>query len=651
MADPNRFKGAKARQSNKPNTWPTVLTPPAPADIKTLPDVAGDDQLNLVSAEQQRVGLPITIPLWPNAAEFPGEFDIIRFAIDGNDVYLDELEGPITADVDITLTSGRLKIHGPKDITYSVSLSGLPPGEFSLPQEVFVDTIDPNGNNRPGALLLPADLPAEGVTPAYLATHGGVTLTLPRPVDSRPGDTAVVFFGETDDTGRTITVPTTGPITVTYTTAEIQAFGEGDFLLTVQFIDRAGNDTQVSIPRTLSVKTSNPPQLQPPLLPHVGALIDKEDAREGVLVTVPTIVDFHPNDWLYMFVGGIEFGRQQLGVTPIFDLEFMVDYPTLRAGGTDYTAHFKYEIRRGLTGVFHSPETPIAVDFVEPGEPITGPGPEDTTLALPVVTGDSAVNNSLVAADLDGTIHATFPIYAARTTAPATEFIDLYYGVMDGQIADTYELTGTEPDGFMVPMTIERAVIEAYGNGKIPCWYRIRNATNYKQSRRQEVTVNVFSLDGLADPTFTNLFTPPPPSTEAPFISCEQAPWVIVPIRIFDPVNLQDNDSVVIHAVRYLYSGAAKPPTPVAGSEINSLPLGIGPSERLNGFTHNFVLPYFDGDVSRRRGWLEVTWSIIRSGPPPESGTSDPVAVKWDIRSSAATGTCAPITLRKGSLA
>ncbi|WPN99686.1 hypothetical protein [Pseudomonas sp. MUP55] len=651
MANPKRFKNAKGLQTsvNKPNTWPTALTPPAPADIHTLPDVAGDDQRNVVSAEQQREGIPITIPLWPNPAEFPGDFDTLRVTIDGNEVYLDELEGPLTADVDIVLRSGRLRSHGPKEITYSVTLDGLPPGEFSLPQEVFVDAIDPNGNNRPSALQLPADLPSEGVTPAYLATHGGVTLTLPRPVDSRPGDTLAVFFGETDDMGKTITVPVTGAVTVMYTTVEIQAFGEGDFLITYQYIDRAGNATQVSIPRTLSVRTNNPPVLQPPLVPNAGVLIDKEEARQGVLVTVPSIVDFHPNDWVHIFAGGIEFGSQRLGVTPIFDLEFVADYSTLRAGGTLYNVHFKYEIRRGLD-VFPSGETIVAVDLVEPGEPIIGPGPVDPTLALPVVRGDSAVDNSLIASDLDGTIRVTFPIYAGRTTLPSTEFIDVYYGTVGGEIAYTYELTGAEADGFMVSGTIQSAVVATYGNGNIPCWYVVRNANNYKESRKQEVSVNVFSLDGLADPVFTNLFTPPPPSTEAPFISCVQTPWVTVPIRIFDPVNLQDNDIVVIHAVRYLYNGATQPATPVAGSEQDSPPLGIGPSERLNGFTHNFALPYFDGDPTRRRGWLEVSWSISRNGPPPESGTSDAVSVKWDIRSSGETGTCAPTFLRNGSL-
>ena len=649
MATPKRFAVSKniVAQAQQPNTVPTIDSPPAPPDIHTLPDVDGDDQHNVVSAEQQLNGLPVTIPLWPNAAGFAGEFDALRVAIDGSEVFLEEVQGPITADVDIIVKSGRLRVHGPKEFTYSVTLSGLPNGEFSLPVDIFVDAIDAHGNNRPGAPQLPADLPAEGVTPAYLALHGGVTLTLTRPVDSRPGDTCTVFFGEDDDSGTTFTVPLTGPITVTFTTAQITLKGQGDYLISVQFIDRAGNATQVSIPRTLSVRLTDPPVLVAPTIPFAAPLVDKEEAREGVLVRVLPITGFQPNDWVHVFWNGIEFGSQRLGVTPA--LEFAAEYDTIAAAGSLYTATVNYIVRRG-TDEYPSPDATVNVNLIEPGAPIVGPGPVDTTLALPVVMGDSAVANSLIATDLDGVIHATFLIYAGRTTSPATEFIDLYFGPGGGMLAGTYALTGAEADTFVVPMTIPRAVVENYGNGKWPCWYRVRNATNYKQSQMQDVTVNIFSLTGLADPQFTDLFTPPAPSTEPPFISCEQSPWINVPVRIFDPTTLKDNDTVVIHAVRYAYTGPVQPTDPVAGSEVNSTPIGIGPSERINGFTYNFVLPYFDGDVTRRRGWLEVSWSIVRSGPPPESGTSDPVVVKWDIRSSASTGTCAPITLRGGPL-
>ncbi len=651
MANPKSSAVSKkiVAQAQGANTVPTIDSPPKPATIHTLPDVAGDDQSNVVSVAQQLNGLGLTIPIWQNAAEFPGEFDSLRVAIDSNEAFFQEVEGPITGDVDIIVKSGRLRSHGPKIITYSVTLSGLPNGEFSLPQSIFVDAIDPNGNNRPGAPNLPADLPAEGVTPAYLAMHGGVTLTLARPVDSRPGDTGTVFFGDNDDTGTTFTVPPTGPITVTFTAAQITLAGQGDFLIYIQFTDRAGNATQVSIPRTLSVRLTDPPGLSAPTIPVAEPLVVKNEAREGVLVSVLPITNAQPNDWVHVFWNGIEFGSQRLGVTPVYPLEFHAQYDTIAAAGPLYTATVNYLLRRG-TDDFPSPDATVNVDLVEPGTPIVGPGPVDTTLALPVVMGDSAVPNSLIATDLDGVIHARFTIYADRTTAPGTEFIDLWFGPAGGMLAGTYALTGAEADGFVVPMTIPRAVVENYGNGTWPCWYRVRNANNYKQSQMQDVTVNIFSLTGLADPQFTDLFTPPAPSTEPPFISCEQSPWINVPVRIFDPATLKDNDTVVIHAIRYAYTGPVQPADPVAGTEVNSTPIGIGPSERVNGFTYNFVLPYFDGDVTRRRGWLEISWSIVRSGPPPESGTSDPVVVKWDIRSSAATGTCAPITLRGGPL-
>lgn len=651
MANPKRFTASKkaVALAQRPNTVPTGAPPPAPPDIHTLPDVAGDDQHNVVSAEQQLNGLPVTIPEWPNAAEFPDEFDTVRVAIDGHEVFLEEVEGPITGDVKIIVKSGRLRGHGPKLFTYSVALSGLPNGVFSLPVQIFVDAIDPNGNNRPGALSLPTDLPSEGVTPDYLDEHGGVTFTIPRPVDSRPGDTCTVYVGETDDTGTTFAVPPTGPITFTLSTAQVMLQGPGDFLITFQHTDRSSNATQVSIPRTLSVRLSNPPGLLDPVIPFAAPLVDKEEARAGVVVRVLTITDFQPNDEAFIYWNGNEFGSRRLGPNPIFPFEFVADYDTIAAAGSLYTARVMFIVKRG-TDEFPSGETTVDVDLVEPGEPIIGPGPVDTTLAVPVVMGDSAVPNTLIATDLDGVIHATFPIYAGRTTLPATEFIDLSYGPGGGTLADTYPLTGAEADGFMVPMTIPRSVVESYGNGTWPCWYRVRNANNYKQSQNQDVTADIFSLTGLADPQFTDLFTPPAPSTEPPFISCVQLPWINVPVRIFDPTTLKDNDTVIIHAVRYAYTGAVQPPDPVPGSEVNSLPIGIGPSERVNGFTHNLKLPYFDGDPTRRRGWLEISWSIVRSGPPPESGTSDPVVVKWDIRSSASTGTCAPITLRGGSL-
>lgn len=649
MSNPKQFSSLQPAQHKKASR---VDDPALPPVIDTLPDVVGDDQENVVSAAQQLNGLPVTVRLWPNAAEFPGEFDRVEAYIDNSRVHSQEFEGPLTDDIDILINSPRLRSHGPKVFTYSVTLFGGPNGATSDPITVFVDAIDPNGNNRPGAILLPANLPSEGVTPAYLAANGGVTLTLSRPVDSRPGDTFIVFFGVNDLVGTTgvVPFPATDPITITYTTAQVMVFGPGDHLITFQFIDRAGNATQISTSRTLTVKLSDPPVMLAPQIPEAAPLVVKEEARGGVLVTVGPITNFQPNDHLHIFWNGIEFGDRRIGPLPIFDFEFMADYPTIAAGGTLYTATVNYEIRRG-GDTYNSPDTTVNVDLVEPGTGIIGPGPVDTALVLPLVRGDSATDNSLVPSDLDGTIHATFTIYAGHAAA---EFIDLYYGTGEGDIADTYPVTGLEAPTFVVPMTIPRALVEKYGNGSIPCWYRVRNANNYKQSLPQAVRVEVFMLDGLAAPVFTNLFRGPftaPPPFNAPYISCSQAPWLGVPIRIFDPATLKDGDVVTIHAVRYEYTGAVQPALPVAGSATDSPPIGIGPNERISGFTHNFILPYFDGDISRRRGWVEVTWSISRTLPVPEKGTSDPVVHVWDVRSSAAGGTCSPGPIRRrGSL-
>ncbi|MFO2463982.1 hypothetical protein OOJ96_09155 [Pseudomonas sp. 15FMM2] len=609
--------------------------PPAlPPIIHTLPDVEDDDQEKVVSVAQQLNGLPVTIQLWPNAAEFAGEFDLIKCYIDNHLVSSEEFEGPIIADVDMEVKSARLRSHGPKNFTYNVKLNDSANNATSLPISIFVDTIDPNSNLQPGALVLPANLPVEGVTPTYLEANGGVTVTLPRPSDSRPEDTYKVSYGSTG-TIHTGTVPTTGLITATFTKLEIEAAGAGDFLLTYQFFDRAGNDTAVSTARTLTVIASDPPVLLAAEIPDAMPLVVKEEARNGVKVTVPTITGFLPNDFLLIYWNGIIFGEMRLGVTPIFPLEFTAHYSTIAKAGSLYTARIHYEIVRG-NRPYSSPDTSVNVDLVEPGGPIIGPGPVDPNLVLPLVRGDSGVDNSLIASDLeDGKeVHATFTIYSGHK---ANEFIDLYYGKNDGQRVGTYPVEGTEPATFVVDITIPKKAIEDYGNGlDIPCWYVVRNANNYKQSRPQPVRVDIFSLEGLADPVFTNL--------NDGKIQCPQMPWLNVPIKIFDPDKLQDDDKVTISAVRYLYSGATQPATPVPGSEVSSPEIGIGPSERLNGFTHNFVLPYFDGDPTRRRGWLEITWSIERAGPPPEHGTSGSVVAQWDIRSSAGSGTCAPTT-------
>ncbi len=610
--------------------------PARPPIIHTLADDPDDpEQNNLVSADQQINGLPVTIPIWLNASPFPTDFDEIEWYIDENRVGSVELPGPITGDQNIVVNSARLRTHGHKAFTYSIRLNGAPDVATSDPILVFVDTLDPNNESIPDALLLPAGLPPNGVTMDYLVANGGLTLTLPRPLDSRSGDTYRVFYGQGDSAGKTGSVPLTGDIEVTYSIAEVVGFGEDTFLLNYQFIDRARNDTALSIGRSLTVSLAAPPVLGAPQI--TGApLVDKEEAREGVLVEVPTITGHLPDDWLVISWEGRRIYFERLGVNPTVPVEIIVKYEDIALPGDSYNAAVSCWIERKSVP-FPQVTTTVNVDLVEPGTPLPGPGPIDPRLFLPLIRGDSGVDNKLIKIDLAGDIDVTFLMF---TDHAAGDFIDLYYGRGLGDFADTYTVLATDTDTTVVSLKIDPALIEKHGNGDVPCWYRVRNAVNYKQSRAQAVEVDIFVLDNLADPIFTELF--------GGRIRCIHSPWLGVPIKVFDPTTLKDGDVVRLTALRYLYDGTGSPPaTPVAGSQVISDPIDIGPDEVANGFTHNFMLPYFDS--TKTTGWVEVRWTLNRALPSPVNGTSDAVAVVWDIRSGSETGTCAPTVLR-GSL-
>ncbi|WP_206359351.1 hypothetical protein, partial [Pseudomonas viridiflava] len=116
-----------------------------------------------------------------------------------------------------------------KEITYRIE---HPSGNTSLSEitTVFVDATDPNYNNQPPAITLPADLTGD-ITPAYLADKLGLECSIPRMDDSRPGDTWQAFFGDADETGVSGEFPDTGIASVTFTTAAIMAAGPGDYAI------------------------------------------------------------------------------------------------------------------------------------------------------------------------------------------------------------------------------------------------------------------------------------------------------------------------------------------------------------------------------------------------------------------------------------
>lgn len=619
-----------------------------PELLNALPDVPGDSQKNVIPRGVQISGVKISFPRWsPLADEFDTEPDVWTVYVDRNrpvatGFYIGG--DPVPPDpfpVDIPPVS-ILQTHGEKDLSYRVVHAN---GNVvdSLITPVFVDTHDPNLNNQPPAITLPADLSGP-VTPAYLAGKLGLVCTIPRLADTRPGDTWHAYFGTADEVGITGSFPATGGAEVIFPTASIMAAGPGDYAIYYTATDRSGNVTQFSFPRTVTVQVSNPPVLGD-LKVLEEPLVDKEEARNGVTVRLEDITDYLSTDIVRVFWNGALVDERSVGLFPILPFDFLVTYPTIALPGDEYTADVECTISR-VSGGSDSVSTTVDVNLTEPGIGNPGPGPVDDNLEPPTVRGNEGHENRLVEADRN------FPAIASFIIPPglvAGDFIDIYYGTMGGTLASTYPVTGSEAPTFEVALPIAWTIIESYGNGTVPCYYKIRNAVNYKHSPSQDVIVETFSLTGLADPKFAllsplgtlncfNTLTPP----------LAPAPWEGVPVFIKDDVTLEVGDRVIVHAVRYAISDNTTP----VGQPVETPEHEVMFNDVQNGFTVTFDLAAWFRDFTgtQGRGFVGVNWSVFRPSTG-DRGISDEVQVRWDFRGAYPGGTCVPGSTRaSGSL-
>lgn len=654
---------AKAKATRKPSqrtragTQRVLAAAPAPTLVNALPnlpvvppdpDQSADGQPNLIPHAVQAGGLTLSLPRWAPLAD-PGEIDTIFCRANGRMIGFYEYSGDDPAPPDpfiLTLQPhAELQTHGEKEITYTIfhANGNVAPSDIT---HAFVDALDPNLNNRPAAITLPTDLSGP-VTPDYLAGKPGLVCRIQRMADNRPGDTWQAFFGSKDLIGITGVFPLTGSAEVIFTTAIVLAGGSGDREITYNVTDRGGNETQTSFTRTVTVATANEPVLENFQVLE-APLIDKEEARNGVTVRLGNIVDWLSTDMVRMFWHGTLIYEKPVGVFPIFPLDGTATFDVISSHGDMYNADVHCTISRDGLGTIPSPTITVAVNINEPGDTDNpGPGPVDPNYDPPTVRGNEGYENHLVELDRSFPATVTFSIPSGLT---AGVFIDVYYGIMGGTLADTYNVTGSEAPGFEVALEIGWDIIEMYGNGDaIPCYYKVRDAINYKHSPDQSVKVELYSLSGLAEPVFSVLntvgrlgcfdrLTPP----------LVPAPWVAVPIFIKDDVALQIGDLVVVHAARYAFADNT---TPLDTME--TTPREISFNDIADGFTINLLLGLWFRDFTGTggRGWVGVRWSIYRPDTT-DRGTSDEVQVRWDFRGAyPPLGTCVPDSTRAlGSL-
>lgn len=513
----------------------------APTVPDALPPLSGENSW-LVPVQFQ--GQPLRVEL-PVAWDGYEEDNISTFYIDvqliiNGDHLVDmkRLEPPFDASADFPIRFqvpvDEFNIPGFATLHYRVFLDSGNSAN-SDPVRIEIDHRAPNGDNPGGPLKFPDDLPAEGITEAWLALNGDrLEVTVPRWPDMEREDRVLFYWGTPFDAEPvavlTITsshlVPGT-PITFAYSGDILREKGNG--LMNGYYVlsDRAGNRNGRSpvVPIEVIDLPVVPGDFPAPVVPlaDIDKLIDLEDARTGVAVHINEIGDSAAGDILETWWNGRQLRTITLPANPQWPQIVPVDWAVLSADGFagPVPTNVQYRWRRGIAPGKDSPMIGFAVDLSVAGPDPEGPDPINPKLDLLVVKGATG-DNILVGPDMGNDALVVVDLYASPR---AGELLELHWGDHP-QVAATYRVLSTDQPGQQIEFKVPWTIIDSVGNNpQLPVFYWVSNGVNRQRSRDTHVRVAVRPVEGLEPVTI-------PDANINNYIACEQEPWNGVRVRI-----------------------------------------------------------------------------------------------------------------------
>ncbi|MFJ4372044.1 hypothetical protein ACIP1T_05440 [Pseudomonas japonica] len=529
-----------------------VLEELDPAEIVNALPNNNDGQHNTLLRADLVTGVVVRVSAWDSMRE---EDYSLSFAVDDDPYgYLVRVPSGFTPPIEVILALGDHQFeHGVHTVKWNAFYHGDANTSESIPAPFFIDIVDPNSDQQPDAIQLPADLPnGEDITQEYLDEHGGVVFTMPPFSAHKEGDTYSFYI---DGQAVVVDQPAVIPFQFTVDRAVFDALQPGLLTLTYTVSDRAGNRTNVSMDEHVRYHQAPTPVLNPPDIPEAPT-ITLEDARDGVAVfhnySEPLPDDFITVHW---------HGRPQDSYW-IPDTFMDVPFEEVKAIGLVYTATVYYEVNRG-GGVFKSGEVTVDVDLqstgpVNPDEPnIVNPD-----LGLLVLTSFTGQTNAIVTADKSQAATITVPMFDPATVG---DMIQVYYASLDNPVGAAVPITQGDIDADEVTVTLPWVMIDAVGNGTIEAFYRIYptgKPENAQQSPMTEIVVTVNNLEDLPLCEF------PDRNVEVDVINCDNEPWDNgVNVRLTYP--FLEEDVITLDWVldsTYPTLGAPVPTTPVEAS-------------------------------------------------------------------------------------
>ncbi len=457
-------------------------------------------------------GLAVHIPLWPNHAEAPGQFEVLDLEWaagtqpDEGDYVLVEshtFEGPIDPTAfpfTLRIPANLLRPDGHYTLRYRVITWNQVPA-VCAPVPLICDSVAPASGGPPPA----PGVPAEPVTDAYLAAHPqGVEWTVPAYQGAQVGDEIRYWWLDTlPEDPSTLpfqsTQVTAVPMTVHVPPDLVRLTGDGGCYLMYQLRDKATNASSVGHVRLAVALGTLPANLQPPQVTGADdGLVTLEDASAGVAVLIPAFDHWKPSDRIEVTWGSTVLAEVPLSQVPHFPKAVPVPASVLRdtygtSAGVMLTP-VRYRILRG--DVPFGPEAiSVGVDFSHVGPELPDwPDLVNPQLGAPRVFGTvSNQLNVLTREDAGLSAVVLFDLYAPLNAGEQVEF---YW---DGTAVPeaTYTVGVDDVPGTEAQVEIPWAAIAEAGNDpELPVHYRIRapGAPNAQRSPPASVNADAFTL-------------------------------------------------------------------------------------------------------------------------------------------------------------
>ncbi|MCH5651061.1 MULTISPECIES: hypothetical protein [Pseudomonas syringae group] len=290
--------------------WPAsrrksmLLAPPVIAEL--LPDVPGGEP-NLLPSSAWLVPLRVDFPMWQNSEPTPGDPEYLR--VYWNDLLLEEKvwTKPVQpVDLFIMIAQQYLG-EGQHRLRYSVETAN----QVQTESETLAFVIDKTAPvfADEGALIFPEEIIRDGLTSAWLDSHGNTVLAeVPAYFSPSAGDLIIWYWSSTltgsEHTG-TLTLEASdigSTINIAFDKQMVLESGDGIRYVSYRLKDRSGNAGPRALAVSLLVRAQPVPRVLPP--PRVqkasgsasASTLDPLDAYQGAVVSIPESAVIAPGD-------------------------------------------------------------------------------------------------------------------------------------------------------------------------------------------------------------------------------------------------------------------------------------------------------------------------------------------------------------------